>query len=146
MLSINPATGAPTVIGVLTGATLAGTTGLACNLLGGVGSAQVMRNGVPANPAAFLAGTQPPVLGMVWNPRIDHTTFFPAATGDFMLLSPGPLNLPTILGTLLCDLNPAVVVSKAPTANFAVPVPSSPGLLGAKVCTQGMSIDACGPH
>lgn len=111
-----------------------------------VPSAEVVRVGVPANPAAFLPGlTSGPVLGATWDPVVDHTEFVADSISDFALVTAGPANLPLgPEGTLLCDLTSpllAFVVSPAPGAPFAIPVPDKCPLAGLTICVQGGSID-----
>ena len=114
---------------------------------GGQVSSEVVRLGVPPNPDALRPGvTSGPVIGKVWDPRIDHTTFLPSATFDFMGITANSLNvdLPPI-GTLLCD--PAQIVSIEAVAAgtpFGVPIPNDCAFVGVVVCTQGVSLDTFG--
>lgn len=110
-------------------------------------AAEVSRLGSPANPNAFQPGvTSPPIVGKTWDPRIDHTTFLPAAQLDFVLVSDQTSNtsIPPY-GTLLCTL-PTII--EAPTSPagvpFALPVPSNCNLIGLTLCTQGLSVDGGG--
>ncbi len=107
-------------------------------------SAQVVRLGSPPNPNALLPGvTSGPVLGAVWDPVIDHTTFLPGATVDLLAVTPNPLNLSTGLGTLLCDPTTILVLESVPAGTpFVLPVPVNCSLIGFPLCSQGGSADA----
>ncbi|MEM7308363.1 MAG: FG-GAP-like repeat-containing protein [Planctomycetota bacterium] len=110
-----------------------------------VAAAEVVRLGTPPNPAALMPGvTSGPLVGEVWDPVIDHTGFVPGAVVDLLGVSLAPLNVPTVLGTLLC--NPAVSVPfvTAPGVPFAVPVPGECALAGATLCAQGATQDSGG--
>jgi hypothetical protein len=106
-----------------------------------------IRAGTPPNPVALMPGlTSGPVLGAIWDPVIEHTTFVPAALADLLVVTLHPLEifLPPF-GTLLCD--PSVIlfsITGAPGTPFAVPVPANCGLLGLPVCAQGASVDPLG--
>ena len=114
-----------------------------------VGAQETLRAGEPANPLAFLPGvTSGPLLGSVWDPVIDHTTFVPNAAGDFLLLAglPANLSLPP-LGTLLCDPGSQILIATAsPGVAFALPIPADPVLLGLSLCSQGASLNPGGIH
>jgi hypothetical protein len=110
-------------------------------------SLEVKRLGSPPNPDALLPGlTSGPVTGAVWDPVIDHTTFFPTAVLDILGVTLHPLNLPIPpFGTLLC--NPAVVLASPTVAAgvpFHVPVPADCQLIGVPFCGQGASLDSLG--
>jgi hypothetical protein len=86
------------------------------------------------------------VIGQVWDPVIDHTTFLPNAVLDFFAASVAPIDLPLPgLGTLLC-LPPIEVgpFSTAPGTPFAAPIPESCAFVGAAICTQGFSVSPIG--
>ncbi len=108
---------------------------------------ETIRAGTPPNPVALMPGlTSGPVLGSVWDPVIEHTTFVPGALIDVLALMQNPLQIYVPpLGTLLCDPS-AILVSKtvAPGAPFAVPIPFKCAFLGLAVCTQGASVDGLG--
>jgi hypothetical protein len=112
-------------------------------LRGAVAASETARLGNPPNPAAFLPGrTSAPVVGGVWDPRLDHTSFAPGATADFVLvdLRP-PINVPSGRGTLLCNVPPpAQRFFGPPGADFSLAIPNDCSLLGLAVCTQGGSI------
>ncbi len=118
----------------------------AFGFLAPVASAEVSRVGVPANPDALKpASTQPPVVGKVWDPRIDHTTFTPTAILDVLFLSVAPLNLPAgAPGTILIDIFSFAPFqfTAAAGANFAVAFPKDSRFIGVPFYTQGLSIDA----
>ncbi len=110
-------------------------------------SAEVARLGSPPNPSALLPGlTSGPVIGSTWDPVVDHSTFLPGATFDFLGITATAVNLDlSPLGTLLCD--PALIVTIETVAAgtpFAVPVPPDCIFVGVGVCTQGASVDALG--
>jgi hypothetical protein len=85
-------------------------------------ASEVVRLGVPPNPAAFLPGvTSGPVLGGVWDPRLDHAAFAPGAVLDLAAISDAALNVPTAFGTLLCD--PPRPSSWSPTPRLGHPSP-----------------------
>ncbi|MEM7205609.1 MAG: hypothetical protein AAF628_35465 [Planctomycetota bacterium] len=107
---------------------------------------ETVRAGGLPNPVAFLPGVSgPPVLGMTWDPVIDHTTFVPGAFADFMILSGAAVDLPLAgiaTGHLLCDLTGAVVQTNgSPGTAFTLPIPVNPALLGQTLCAQGGSVD-----
>ncbi|WP_145066752.1 hypothetical protein [Engelhardtia mirabilis] len=105
---------------------------------------QVVRSGLPANPAALQPTTgAEPVVGSIWSPSIDHSTFEPGAVADFLLVGAIPANLPLgVEGTLLCDLGgPFVLLSAtAPGAPFAVGLPDTCTLVGAYLTCQGAAL------
>ncbi|MEM7310833.1 MAG: hypothetical protein AAF682_29450 [Planctomycetota bacterium] len=104
------------------------------------------RLGAPPNPAALLPGvTSGPVLGATWDPVVSHATFVPNAVADLLGVSVGTLNVPTPIGTLLCDVPaPGAVFSTTPGAPFAVALPPDCALLGASLCAQAASVDPFG--
>ncbi len=139
LVAIDPASGATTELGP-TGS--GSPSDLAYCPCPAVPSAEIVRLGNPPNPAAFLPGvTSGPVVGGVWDPVIDHTTFVPAAVVDFLVLSLTFTNIPSGFGTVLCGLPPIVVVLSAPGVPFAVPLPFSCTNVGALLCSQGGSVD-----
>ncbi|QDU66234.1 hypothetical protein [Engelhardtia mirabilis] len=108
-------------------------------------ASETIRQGVPPNPAALSPGqTSGPVIGAMWDPVIDHTTFMPGALVDVLALGVGPVNIPAPpLGTLLCDpAGPLQLVQSAAGIPFSVLVPSDCSLVGVTLCTQGVSINA----
>lgn len=113
--------------------------------IAGVEADELVRAGTPANPIVFLPGTSSgPVIGGVWDPSVDHTSFEPAALGDFMLLSAAPIEVDLGLkGTLLCNVPfPAVLFDIPPSPTFLVPIPDDCSLVGLSLCAQvGSSSD-----
>lgn len=99
-----------------------------------------IRIGSPPNPPAFFPGvTNPPLIGLTWDPVIDHTCFLPSATIDVLGISTTPLNFfAPSYGTVLCS---AAVFSflSPPGVPFSVRIPADPTLIGLSVCTQGAS-------
>ncbi len=113
------------------------------NDAGGAPAAQVARAGTPANPLALQGGAgNGPVIGHVFDPVVDHASFMPAATADWLLLALQPVNQATPFGTLLCGTIVGAIPSPAPGRAFSLPVPGNVHLLGATLCVQGLSIDA----
>jgi len=109
----------------------------------GTPALELVRLGAPANPDALRPGvTSGPVIGGVWDPVIDHTSFHPTANADFLLFSTGPpVNSASPFGTLLCTVPPAnQIFIRAPIGTpFAIPIPNDCGLVGLSACTQGAS-------
>ncbi len=106
---------------------------------GSLASAETARAGTPANALALLPGqSSGPVIGASWDPVIDHTSFFPGATVDFVNVSPTAVNVPLAIGTLLCTLGGDLFFA-LPSTPFAIPIPDSCGLIGRTICAQGGS-------
>ncbi len=107
---------------------------------------EIVRLGTPPNPAALQpSASGPPRIGAAWNPRIDHTTFMPAAAVDVLLIGRTAVNLPAVFGTLLVDLTPpTITLTAAPGVPFALPIPSDCALLGLQRFAQGASVDPTG--
>jgi hypothetical protein len=108
--------------------------------------AETPRLGTPPNPAALLAAvTTPPAVGQTWDPVVDHAAFMPGAVLDVLVVSLLPANLPTLFGTLLCELAPPVAfVTSAPGVPFAVPIPAPCVHAGLTFATQAASINGSG--
>ncbi|MEM7310791.1 MAG: hypothetical protein AAF682_29240 [Planctomycetota bacterium] len=111
---------------------------------GAVLATETVRLGTPANPNALLPGaTSGPVIGQIWDPVI--APFLSGAILDFMGISPGTLNLPSPIGTILCNPPAAsLTFTSAGGAPFAVPIPPDCGLAGAALCAQGGQLSAAG--
>lgn len=108
---------------------------------------EVMRLGTPPNPAALLPGvTTSPIVGQVWDPVVDHTTFLPDGELDFLALTLGPANIPfPEVGTVLCQLPVQIpLLSTVAGVPFSLPLPSNCNLLGVTVCTQAFSLNQFG--
>ena len=109
----------------------------------GAAAIEAVRLGSPPNPNALLPGvTSGPAVGAIWDPVIDHSTFFPTANVDFLLLSgPNPINTPWTGGTLLCNLPPPprLIANLAVGTPFQVSIPNDFSLVGLSGCTQGAS-------
>jgi hypothetical protein len=106
-------------------------------------SAEVLRLGSPPNPVAFLPGVSGgPVLGMAWDPVIDHTSFAPSAVLDYVLINfNAPSNIVTSIGTLLCPLGAgSMLFSASPGQPFALSIPYDCNLQGFTAYTQGASM------
>lgn len=112
----------------------------------GVPPTEVVRAGSPANPIALLGGqTSGPVLGATWDPRIDHTSFMPAAVLDALLIAFAPANVPLPgIGTVLCDPAALLALVALPGASFAIVLPPDCTFVGYGLCIQGLSFDAAG--
>ena len=107
-----------------------------------VASSEVVRLGMPPNPAALLPGlTSGPVVGATWDPVIDHSTFLPDADRDLLLISPSPVNVYLGLqGTLLCNYGQVIArFNSDPGVPFSIPVPNNCTLIGVEFCSQGVS-------
>jgi len=91
------------------------------------------------NPGLLSAGAQPNV-GTTWNPTVTVA----GSVTDLLLVAFVPVDIPTTYGSLLCLPPPSPTILTAPVAGapFAIPIPSTPSLVGASVCTQGLGIDA----
>lgn len=107
---------------------------------------QTVRVGVPANPSALLPSPiNGPAIGAIWAPRIDHTTFVPAAVIDVLVLTATGTNVPSGLGTLLCDLSGTnFYYFAAPGQPFLLSVPDVCSFVGITGCVQGGSVDIAG--
>ncbi len=141
IVRIDPVTGLTTELG----ATGTGRpSDLAFRSCQSVGSSTTVRLGTPPNPNAYLPGTQGPIIGTVWDPRIDHTTFLPAAVFDFAAFSGTATNVPLPIGVLLCALPVFGVQAVGASSRFAFPIPADCALLGTSLCSQGGSITAIG--
>lgn len=109
---------------------------------------ETVRLGSPANPQALLPGQSgPPQAGLTWEPRVDHTTFLPAATTDVLAISFSQVNLTAVgvQGTLLCA-RPfyATFMNGTPGSNFSIPIPASYSTLGMQFSAQAASLDGSG--
>ena len=105
---------------------------------------EVVRLGSPPNPNVLLPGqTSGPVIGMSWDPIIDHASFMPASLVDVLVVTASPTQVPLgSLGTLLCDLSSTLVqLTGPPGIPFSVPIPASCSLAGVSLCAQGASVD-----
>ncbi|MFT4709347.1 MAG: endonuclease/exonuclease/phosphatase family metal-dependent hydrolase [Planctomycetota bacterium] len=105
-------------------------------------ASELIRLGTPANSLAFLptAGF-PPIVGQVWAPNVFHTIFQPSASLDLIFITTGAANLPSPLGTILCDLSSTTFsFSKSPSQAFAIPIPAICSLTGLYLYTQVASI------
>ena len=102
---------------------------------------QSVRSGLPPNPNALLPGTNRPVLGTTWDPRVDHTSFMPAATLDMLAAGWTPTNAASPYGTLLCALPAPFSRFSAPGQPFALVIPSNCSLMDVFIYCQGAAID-----
>lgn len=102
-------------------------------------SNEVMRNAAIPNPNVFMPGEGGrPVVGGLWAPTVDHTTFEPGAIGDFMLISAAPLELDFgSKGFLLCSPPFAATLFDIPySPEFEVPIPDNCIFVGLTLCAQ----------
>ena len=109
-------------------------------------AAQVVRLGEPPNPLALApAASGPPVIGGLWQPSVDNAQVLPSAVADVLVLSVQPANLPTPLGTLLCDLSSGVISFQSVAgAAFNVSVPNDCALVGVSLTAQAVAIGPLG--
>lgn len=115
------------------------------NAIACTGATESVRLGSPPNPNALMPGqTSGPVVGTIWDPVIDHSSFLAGASFDFLALSVSPANIPLPpFGTILCS--PAfLVVSGTPGVPFNIALPGDCNLVGASLCAQGASADLLG--
>mgnify|MGYP000881989491 CR=1 FL=1 len=107
-----------------------------------VASSEIIRLGNPINPLAFLPTLgSPPIMGQVWAPQVYHTVFQPTATLDMLFITTGVTNLPSALGTILCDLGTTTFsFSKPPGQPFAIPIPAICSIVGIPLFAQVAAI------
>jgi hypothetical protein len=147
MLPSLGAFGKTQVLGTTPGSNLTGAlSGPASITVASGPSAQIPRLGTPPNPDAFKPDVaHGPVVGLTWNPYIDHTAFFPGSLLDLMAIGPAvPLNIPTVpYGTFLCDIFsfPYILRGAVPGNPFSMPIPLNCSLVGLQACTQAASVD-----
>lgn len=106
---------------------------------------EFVRLGTPPNPAALLpSSTGPPVIGMVWDPTVDHTTFVPDAVLDvyFFYLFADNIPFPPI-GTILCD-GAVFNQLRTPPDSLALPLPYDCTLSNVRLCVQAFSVEPSG--
>ncbi len=105
---------------------------------------EVVRLGTPPNPDVFRPGVSGgPVIGTVWDPFVDHTTFMPTALLDILVVTPdlGFPDLPTPFGTVLVDIFTANYLVFSPAGvPFAVGVPFNCALVGLDFCSQAAGL------
>lgn len=105
-----------------------------------VPASQTVRLGSPANPLAFFSEPDAPRIGTTWKPFVDHTSFAPTATLDFVILGTGgPANIPGLQGTLLCN-TPYTTFTALPGVPVEIAIPFNPALIGVTRCSQGGSL------
>lgn len=105
-------------------------------------AAEVVRVGVPANPNAFLpSSTGPPMIGGLWTPRVDHSSFMPTAFADILFFSVVPISIDIgSFGTLLVAppfLNFTPIVTAG--SLFLIPIPDDCDLVGIPLSVQALS-------
>ena len=105
-------------------------------------SSELVRFGVPPNPLVFIpTGEAPPVVGQVWPPQVFHAAFQPSATLDLGFVTTGVTNLPTSMGTILCDLGTdTFLFPNAPGQPFSIPIPDDCTLAGVPLYAQVASV------
>jgi len=103
---------------------------------------ETVRLGTPPNPFALLPGLSgPPIIGIVWDPVVDHTTFVPNAILDVFAVSAIPANIPTPpSGTTLCS-TPFLYFFKSPGAPLDFQMPYDCALVGVRLCVSAASFD-----
>ena len=109
-------------------------------------SLEISRNSAKMEPntEALRPGvTTRPILGVLWDPVIDHAEFMPEASVDVLIVSTAPSDVSVEnWGALLCDvLAPTKCFFSSPGSPFQVPIPSDCSLIGATLCSQGLSGD-----
>jgi hypothetical protein len=108
---------------------------------GSVLATESVRVGNPPNPNALLPGcTSRPIIGEVWDPVIDHTSFAPGAILDFVAVDTvAALNYSTPMGTLLITPPPPqrIYTQLAGGQTFEIPVPDDCSFVGVQVYAQG---------
>ena len=107
-------------------------------------AAEVVRVGSPPNPVAFLPGaTSGPVVGGIWDPYVDHSSFLPGAIADYLVVTERPANVSSAFGTILCDLSaaPLYFPPASPHLPLFLPIPANCDLVGATYCVQVGSSD-----
>ena len=108
-----------------------------------VQATETVRLGTPPNPDVLRESlATPPILGTLWSPFVDHSSFATGATLDFLAVDLGPpINVPLSIGTLLCTPPPTSQIFAVPAGGpFAVDVPNLIGLVGQSACTQAASL------
>ena len=111
----------------------------------GAASEALRNSAIAPNPAAMVPDPAgPPVLGTVWNPSIDHTSFLPGSGLDGLIVRVSPLDLPLPpLGTLLVNIvAPGKTFFAGPGAPFGIPLPLDCSLIGVSLYAQGLSATA----
>ena len=103
-----------------------------------------VRLGTPPNPNVFGGATQQPIIGTTWDPRVDHTTFMPAAILDFAAFSAFQANISLPFGTLLCALPHFGATLVGASTPFAFPIPNDCGLTGLSLCSAAGSLGGGG--
>ncbi len=104
---------------------------------------QQVRPGMPANPSALrgdpLGG---PVIGGLWEPSVDHSSFARDAVGDALVVGGAMSNLPVPgLGTVLVAPASSVVLGPVvPGVPFSVGVPDDCALVGAVLFAQAAAL------
>ena len=113
-------------------ATQPGTTSQQCERA----SAEILRNGNPANPTVFVPGETRPLLGRTWDPRVH--AFLDGAVADVLWLSTGPsMNVSLPMGTLMCTpSSPDLVFLTRAGRPFQVPLPLDCNLAGVRLSAQ----------
>lgn len=105
-------------------------------------AAEVIRNGTPPNPVVLMPrSAYGPVVGALWDPRIEHTAFFPDPFADLLLVSANAVEVDLgPPGTLLCGPPYlATLFAPEPGERFQIPLPADCGLAGLVLHAQGVS-------
>ena len=105
-------------------------------------ASQALRNSISApNPAAMVLPGGQPILGQLYLPSIDHSTFMPDAVFDALIVRLGPLDVPVgALGTLLVNVTtPGTTFVTAAGQPFLIFLPLDCSLIGATLYGQGLS-------
>jgi len=108
-----------------------------------VPGSEVVRLGTPPNPYALIpSSTGPPVIGEIYDPSIDHTTFVPSAVLDVygFFLFPANVDSPP-MGTILCS-SPVLYQFRLPADSLNLPIPDNCSLVGMRLCLAAASLSA----
>ena len=108
-----------------------------------IAASEVVRAGTPPNPIALLPGqSSGPVIGATWDPVVDHASFQPGALLDVLVLTTLPANLPSGMGTILCNVGAgSLSFGQLAGVPFSLPIPANCNLVGAKLCVQAASVN-----
>lgn len=109
-------------------------------------SSEIVRLGTPPNPNALLPGqSSAPIVGAIWDPRIDHSSFASDSILDVLAVAASAADSPSPIGTFLCDPSTLLLLETAAAGSaFAVEIPADCVLIGVSVCSQGVSVDPAG--
>lgn len=139
--------GAPIMFGFVTGNSTATTVTYEADWdnfrigLNGAPAGVAVRLGTPPNPDVLRpVSGHGPVIGTSWGPVVDHSTFLPNATLDFLAFGFHAASTASPYGAVLCS--PLVDgFGLAAGQPFVFPIPNDTSFLGATLCLQAGSGD-----